>query len=163
MLFKKGFTLLEVLIAIAVLILMTSVLFLRQDGNKAKSEVEAAARQVASQLRSLQNDALNGKIVNEGSNNYAICRTGMRIESDGYMSFYERDCASGGTEIGLSSKKELKKVGFSATGDITFESPTGVVSASTITLISARDNNIRAVVCISDSGNIEEAFGSTCP
>ena len=60
--FKKGFSMIELLVVIVIVILMSAILFAgNQNKNKTRDEVDAATRQLASELRSLQNDALNGK------------------------------------------------------------------------------------------------------
>ena len=61
--YKRGFSVIEIVIAMALLIIMTAVLFVNQTSNKSQKEVEVAARQVAAQLRLLQNDSINGKYI----------------------------------------------------------------------------------------------------
>lgn len=164
---KRGFSLVELIVVMAIIVLMTAVLFLNQNKNKAQSEVEAAARQVAAQLRSLQNDALNGKMIEDKT----YCRTNFTVISkDKYDTYFYESCS------GIESPKSinifsLKNVEFKDTSyAVRFKSPTGEVTcesdANKMILISTKDSSKGMVVCISDSGSIIEEKGtdaSVCP
>ncbi|KKQ15536.1 MAG: hypothetical protein US25_C0002G0003 [Candidatus Moranbacteria bacterium GW2011_GWE1_36_7] len=58
---KHGFSLMELLLVVAITLIATAAIFSSNNSKKASSEVESAARQVAAHLRSLQNEALAGK------------------------------------------------------------------------------------------------------
>ncbi len=158
---------------IGILVMMTAVVLLNQNDNKARSEVEAAARMIAAQLRALQNDALSGKMLGAGSENI-VCNAGINFvnNADNYIVYYEKNCNNvTGPERENVQTVQLKKVRISvpSSGAVFFSTPVGKVDASgidsnRISLVSTRgDSTVQASVCISDSGNIQEVLGETCP
>jgi prepilin-type N-terminal cleavage/methylation domain-containing protein len=171
--FKSGFSLIELMIVIALIIIMTGVLLVNQNKNKAQQEVESSARQVAAQLRSLQNEALNGKQIENpsGSGTYnivcnfkfdspsldsSITNTGYDIS---YASCSDGSVISSGTQkIKLNTGKGNVTMN---TASVSFSAPWGAVSsASEVTLTDAGN---KAYVCVCSSGNIfDTTKDSTC-
>lgn len=172
---KSGFSLVELLIVFAIMIIMTSILLANQNNNKAKSDVEAAARQVAAQLRQLQNDALNGKQVNNGSGTMInACDFILNIggaQSDGVTStattyvIYNRDCTiAGHVPIKDTSNNIIKQTfNFNKNNKVTassasfvFSSPRGDVLSGNIVL---SEGSSQITVCVYSSGNVTELKG----
>ena len=161
----KGFSLVEVLISLAIIAIMTGTL-LMTGNNKSKQEVQLAAREIAAQLRLLQNDVLNGKVIG----GKIICKTEMNFktgndENKYEMKYYTGDCDSGGTEVKTETffpKKSKINLGEATEGSISFMAPLGKVDYSTlggpngILLQSERNLNQKMTVCVNDAGNIEE-------
>lgn len=166
----KGFSLVEVLISLAIIAIMTGT-FLMTGNNKGKQEVQLAAREVAAQLRLLQNDALNGKVI-DGK---IICKTEMNFKADPNtntnkyeMKYYTGDCDSGGTEVRTETfvpKKSEINLGEATEGSISFMAPLGKVDYSTlggpsgVLLQSEKNSDQKMTVCVNNAGNIEEVNG----
>lgn len=90
--FVSGFTLLEVLVVVAIIGIMTSVAFVSVQRGKIDKEVSAAAEQVASAIREAQNYALSGK---QPSTTETTCGFGFRrINLTRYNIFYNHTTAS---------------------------------------------------------------------
>lgn len=163
--FKKGFTLVEMIIAIFIMVIMAGVFFVSQSGNKSQEEVEVAARQVASQLRSLQNEALNGKKI--GNETACIFRFDTLASSNRYR-IRHYNCSGTLLDslfISLNSGKGNVIMGSSVV-TVRFRSPWGIIDIggnSKITFASTANTNTRASVCICSSGNIfEQKDDSSC-
>jgi len=163
---KQGFTLVELLIVAAIILIMTaaaiSVVVTR---NKPASEVESAAEQLVSRLKSLQNSAINGKSTGEGG--VALCNfsffTGeLSLENNYNNRMYasvETPC-HGGVPIVEASFLTAKGQNSSVTASnatATFSVPLGAVAASTsIILTSGLEQYF---VCIAVGGQITGAAG----
>ncbi len=158
----RGFTLIEFIIVIAIILLMTSVAAVNMNKNKGANEVENAALLVVAQLRALQNDAVNGKSVG----GTAVCQFKFDIV-DGEKKYTTtlKDCAATPATLGtpfvgyFSSKQDNGSVAGSATS-FTFLPPLGSVnSAGQITLTAGAD---KYYVCVSLAGSIL-AQSTLCP
>lgn len=186
---KSGFTLLEVLLAIGIMALMSGIVYLNaQNESKMRIEVEAAARQLAAHLRSLQNDALTGKHINinDGTGDHFACRAVMTLSMltvdpvDDYRNSYRENCTdaspNGSLIAGSPQSFNLRHVKIaSVIGDdlldghsIIFQSPRGEITKNgsriSITLEHNNDSSIQSTVCVSpDYGDIIEVYGSSCP
>ena len=147
--FKSGFSLAELLVVVAIIIIMTGVLFASMSGNKSQKDAENAARQVAAQLRQLQNEAINGKSINGQIACYFYFNSAGSRE---YTTSYN-DCSNdgGGTLISGSKSQPIKlnsgkgNVSMSET-NIYFELPHGKHSGTSLVTFTAGDK--RAYVCI---------------
>lgn len=62
----KGFTLIEVIVVIAIIGIMSSIMLAMMAENRIRSQVEAAAIEFSARLRTLQNDSLVGKFDSSG-------------------------------------------------------------------------------------------------
>ena len=161
----KGFSMIELLIVIAIIVIMTGVL-LSQKTNKSAIEVQSATRTVAAQLRSLQNDALNGKI----ADGKIICKAEMSFDpvNEQYSIKYYNDCSS--SVVLETNTFNLVKSDLQTGGTISFLVPMGKVNINLdggvkrVLLVSASDPSQKMTVCVNDAGNIEEIKGdvATC-
>ena len=151
----------ELLIVIAIIVIMTAVL-LSQKTNKGAIEVQAAARTIAVQLRALQNDALNGKIVSDE----IICKSEMVLDKNNntyQINYYYGACSTGGTQI-PGTPVALKKSTLQTTGTISFLTPEGKVTVSLgankgFLLVSTSDITQKMTICVDNAGNVEEKKG----
>ena len=147
MLRSRGFSMLEVLIVVAIMVIMTAVMFAMDNDSSAKKDVDAAATQIRAQLRALQNEALTGKNI-EGA---SACMFEFDSSSSSYTIRY-RKCDT--TIIKTMPAVVLKKVTMDA-NVITFLSPRGNTSSNSITITSKKDNSVNVVVSLNAYGNIE--------
>ncbi len=58
---KKGFSLLEMIIIVAIIVIMTMVMFVISFKDRSTKELEAVGREVAAAIRETQNNALTGR------------------------------------------------------------------------------------------------------
>jgi prepilin-type N-terminal cleavage/methylation domain-containing protein len=73
---RKGFTLPEVLVVIAIMAIMTAVVLISQQNTRNQRYLEAGGRQFAAVVQELQNNTLTGKQISAGR---TICGYGFRI------------------------------------------------------------------------------------
>lgn len=155
---KKAFSLIELLVVMAIILIMTAVLFSFDTGKQAQNDVETAGRQVASQLRSLQNDMLNGKQSSAGR--YA-CRAQMTFSNAGAsfnISYYDAcptDGSGTGTLLGTSQTVNLKNATFGSDGNIVFASPRGAINKG-VGQITIQSGSAVYYICVHGAGSIEE-------
>lgn len=156
----KGFSLIEIIIVLAIIAIMTGVLFANNNNNKASQEVQLAAREVAAQLRLLQNDAINGKVI--GGKN--ICKAEMYINAlaNTYQIRYYDQC-SPDHQIPAAGPLKLNKSKLSsAGGSISFAVPRAGITTTLgngFILESEKDPNQKMIICVKD-GNIKEIKGN---
>ena len=60
---KKGLTLLELIVVVAIIGIMSSVIFISMSQSKSRTALEQASREVAAAIRETQNYALTGKVL----------------------------------------------------------------------------------------------------
>lgn len=61
--FKSGFTLMELMVVVAIIGIMTAVTIVSLNRGKTEKQLEVAAREVAGAIREAQSNALNGKVL----------------------------------------------------------------------------------------------------
>lgn len=176
----RGFSLVEAVIVVAVIAIMTGVLFVRNN-NSGDKEIQTAAREIVAQLRILQNDALNGKVIN----GKIVCACEMYIDTN--LNTYETRYYECPYSVGNNSLDEEKKtftpkksklligsIGIQ-TGSITFLVPTGEAisvlpapngaGSQGFFLQSEKNPDLKMTICV-NSRNIEEMKGDStdyCP
>lgn len=146
---KKAFSLVEVLVVIALVLMMTGVVLSSYSRNKKAEEVEIAANETVVILRSLQNDALNGKMVD----GVPVCE--FRFQpAGGVYNLKEVSCANdlvnltdenfdfiggnGGSNISISGTT------------IIFNSPRGDLNSGQIKIVS---DGYEYYVCVQSNGS----------
>lgn len=167
---KKAFSLIELIIVIAIVVIMTAVLFVNRNSGRASSDVKNVSRQVAAQIRALQNEALNGKSV--GSQN--VCWYGFKTTngSKAYSIEYS-DCTVAvppanpnisGTQTVDLSKKRVSFSGTNADMVLSFESPRGNVYGGVKKTIgiTSEDGSVTNFVCVSAAGIVTEQTTIPC-
>jgi prepilin-type N-terminal cleavage/methylation domain-containing protein len=80
--FSKGFTLIEILVTIAVMIIMFTVGYYSLNSPKSESKLKAAQREVASAISAAHSNALQGKTVNKTFNKTLPKYWGFYIHND---------------------------------------------------------------------------------
>lgn len=173
---KRGFSLVEVLIVMAIMVIMTATIFLNRNDKKPFNDVEVASRQIASQVRSLQNEALNGKRFDtngDGVNDINAC--GMRFNTNPqdatktYMiSYYDCNSVPGliaGSLQKLHVGKSSTDASVNIQGDyyVQFNSPRAdiltnlpVFPTTPAIEIKSVGNSAKSLVCIYSNGSILE-------
>ena len=158
---KRGFSLMELMVVMAIIAIMTVAVFANKNSNKATSDVEVVTRQVAAQIRALQNEALNGKLI-EG---VIVCQYNFNAWNSVYTVSYG-DCTTNATIASGTQTVDLtkKKVSFDgAAVNLYFSSPRGNVDAKkTIVLKSTIDPTVKRWVCVSSDGVVTEQK-TVCP
>ncbi|HCP09002.1 MAG TPA: hypothetical protein DIT25_04360 [Candidatus Moranbacteria bacterium] len=111
---KKGFSLPELMIVIAIIGIMSGVALVSLSGSKEKKEVETAAREVEAAIRETQNGALTGKGVGASPGCY-------------FNFFYDKAAGTFGTDGGCMNVtyKLNNGVAFSGSGSFGFSIPFG--------------------------------------
>jgi prepilin-type N-terminal cleavage/methylation domain-containing protein len=155
---RRGFSMLELLIVLAIMVLMTGVVFVNRNSSKAAADVEMVARQVAAQIRALQNESLSGKQIgtNYVSRYYLGITNGTSTYTVSYKDSAGIDIVGGSQTVNLSKKR----VSFSwAAGgpSLYFVAPHGQIdSVKSIVITSMIDTNVKNWVCVSINGNVTE-------
>lgn len=145
---EKGFSLIELLVAIFILTLMSSYLLVSMNGSRTKEELKAEARKVASTLRETQKNALTGKTV--GGN--LACAFGVSSSvGSSYNAYYtpSGNCSSRTNYVTYTLQNS---VSISAI-DISFSLPRADTGGGSVVLSK---NGSTIQVCVSSSGQITE-------
>lgn len=169
--FRKGNSFVELLTIIGIIGIMTAVTYASMSSLRTGKEVEVAARQIASLIREVQNNAVSGKMMNGDT----TCRFYIEISNSGnnlaYRVSYRHDGGSGcdsASSVQYSSgtiekvNAVIPPLGPSAI-TIPYNVPHGATSGFNVVLRSSVDSSKQYVICTSSTGNIEEKEGSTCP
>ena len=167
----SGFTLIELMVSMAILSIMVTATIISMGGAKTKQEVEGAARQVAAAIREAQNYALTGK--NIGSSGDVPCR--FRLAATGTSSFtiQQKEFSSGscGIDSGSPLTYSLLAGVTVSTNNVSFDVPRGEVFNDALGELDGTDEVDFAVsksgstahVCVYPFGRIEEKpIGGSC-
>lgn len=173
---KKGFTLIEITIAIFVVSLMSTVVFVSMRTSKIDKELESSALEVVAAIRETQNNALNGKKPND---NYIPCRYEFKYRVGGVTNsyrisyyYYNHGVAGESCQVPMATPQVFanytlkNSVTFSGTNDsyfffgIPFGDITPVIADSTY--IQLTKNTRSHYVCITRTGKIYEKKALPC-
>jgi prepilin-type N-terminal cleavage/methylation domain-containing protein len=173
----QGFTLVELMVVMAMTAIMIGVTLTSLSGAKDRKAVETEARKFAATVREMQNYALTGKAID--SNGNPTCAVGINVINGGATAFQPRykyrtggvaSCAAGNTAADFGAVRPLSNgVTFSvgSTGDIYFDVPRGNIDFTSLvnpTRIEFAKSTARYSVCIYPIGRVEEQAGSVaCP
>jgi prepilin-type N-terminal cleavage/methylation domain-containing protein len=132
---KKGFTLLELMVVIAIMSIMSTLVIVSLAKSKNDRDVEAAGREVAAALREAQNDALTGK---SGTNQYP-CSVTFQVTGggSGYRLLYNYNSSPGQSDCGAAFQWIYNKALSSGvsispgSGNTVFSVPHGTFSSGT--------------------------------
>ena len=168
----------ELLIVIAIITIMTSILFVGQNENKAAYTVDGVSRIVAAQIRTMQGDAINGKVI---GGKFANAFQFYAFSGD--QTYHVRYMSSAFALIdGQDPSIAASKVIFGNDVDFYFKTPSGVLTpletpyvaglynpaAFTVggnievKIVSASDASVVRYICVSNRGSVIEQKTS-CP
>ena len=148
----KGFTILELVISIAIIAIISVAISTNLISFQRVASLDAAAKDIVSQLRSVQNKALSGE---DGNSDGTGDSWGVRFSNstyDTYAEFYGASFNSAnvtGTTT-LSSSVIFINPASSATKDIVFTKITGTTSPSTI-IIQTQDGSQTKTINVATS------------
>lgn len=168
---KSGFSLVELMVVLAIVLIMTGIFLANQNGNKDQENVETAARQVAAQIRQLQNEALSGKQIG----GVLVCGfrfdivSGALVFSTSYYSYSDCAAGTGAAQIGASTQFNLNSKGLlggtakaNSSNSFYFKAPRAGLSGGQVLInLVSKDGTKHASVCVCTSGNILEKGDDT--
>lgn len=161
-----GFTLLELMVAMAIVGILTAATAVSLNSSRTKKEVEVAAREVTAAIREAQNYALTGKRVSDTEYpcdykfNATIGASGYSIEYD-YHVYGSTTCDDSNVlySSSLKNKVTFKSV---APNPVSFSIPYGSTNPAARVVLEKK--SLQYTVCVNSSGNIEEKIGDVaCP
>lgn len=168
--YKKGFSLLELMIVIAFIGIMTSVTIVSLNSSRTKKQVEDTAREVAAAIREAQNGALTGKKTDA---THLPCNYYFtRVSDSAYSLSYQyhtgstSNCATGPFPANQTLATYVTQNGVSVNSfnTITFQVPfaniSGLVPVNLMPII-VNKGSVNYAVCVSSSGNVWEKPNST--
>lgn len=172
----KGFSLIELVVVIAIVMIMTALLLVVSSEDRTKRELETSSRQLAVGLRQAQNFALTGK--KQGTRrpcDFSFVSTGSAYRVD--YTYYEPGDPSGDIDgNGVTDCGDTPLLSATAVGatdlahgvvvatvpEVVFEVPFGKISTiyespitTPITFI-AHKAGVYYAVCLSPSGRVDE-------
>jgi prepilin-type N-terminal cleavage/methylation domain-containing protein len=165
--YLSGFTLIELVVSMAIISTMAAITIVSMSGAKTKQEVEGAARQVAAAIREAQNYAVTGKSINGA----VPCQ--FRISATATSSTFQlqqTNSTTCGAVSGSVSYSLQNGVQFSAAAEIRFDVPRGEprdasnaeLSSGNIDFVISKSGST-AHVCAYPLGRIEEKrVGENC-
>lgn len=153
---KNGFTLIEVMVVIAIIGIMTSISIVSFITSRRNAALEAASREVEAVLREAQNYALSGKNLTDPA-----C-VGFNVTT-----FLEGATLSGYRVVNscMNISFSLKnRIVFSSGGTIRFLIPHGRLGiAPNVNYFRVSDGVNYYNICVNDAGLITRNFNSACP
>lgn len=88
---KRGFTIIELLIVIAIMAILSATGFMSYQNARRDAVLRAAQREVATAIRMTQGYALQGKTQNTGGEDFTPCGYGFEFtDKDSYRIFYTK-------------------------------------------------------------------------
>lgn len=165
---KRGFTLVELMVVMAMTAIMISVTIVSLSGSRDKKAVESEARKFAAVVREAQNYALTGKQFVSGR---VTCSVGIGdITSDeaGYevLYFYRSgaDCTISPSQVTFATNTLSNGVHFSSTTSaFNFAVPRGETGLGSTLRIGLNKGSVMYSVCVYPTGRVEDVSGASCP
>jgi prepilin-type N-terminal cleavage/methylation domain-containing protein len=151
--FKKGFSIIELVIAVAIIVIMSSVIIISLTDSKDQQSLKTAAREVAAAIRDTQNNALAGK--NAGGTCKKYCFN-TAAGSSNYTTG-GNTCNGGGCPVSNLSLKN--GVTFAAASSMSFAIPRGDpgdFSSGTSLSVQLTKGGSSYYVCVSAVGYVYE-------
>lgn len=164
---KKGFTLIEVVVVVAIIAIMSAVIFSNVNSGRSQSAVDAATRTLANAIRELQQYSLTGKqmVTNSDPCLYQIAWiSGTARYTTTY--FYKDNSGTCNQSMTIATYTLPGGVLFSGTGSLGFTLPYGKPNFGTasVALPVIKAGSVSGVTCVYSNGLINSAVGSvSCP
>lgn len=156
----RAFTLLELLIVVAILGIISSILLVDSSGYRTTQHLDSAGREVEAVIRGAQNAALAGVQVAAADK-----PCGFRVTWGGSaysVTYRYKDGAGACNQSSVFSTHALANgVSFSNAGNFEFVLPYGAVTANQTILLSKLA--VFQAVCTYMDGRIITRSGNTCP
>lgn len=151
---EQGFTLIEIVIVIAIIGIMTALVFAISGPSRKSSELESSAVEVITALREAQNYALTGRQISADCTIYNMSLSGSE---------YVLTNIGGGTgTCKLSQTYKLKNgVTFIGSPSVNFEAPHAIKSGAGVIGLTKGGNNY--YICINSMGVITKNPNPSCP
>jgi prepilin-type N-terminal cleavage/methylation domain-containing protein len=167
---KKGFTLAELMIVVAIIGIMTSVSLLMFNKNRSQKEVETGARLLSATISQAYNNAITGKMYKVGGADKNACVYGVRggggtlgmISFASYIAPANTSCTQPGNPVSEITtniqgvKADVFQISYSLPFGKTEFNGVELVGPAKIRIYSARDNSIAYAVCVFPSGRVYE-------
>ncbi len=160
---KKAFTLIELLIVIAILSTLSTIMLVDFGGSRTNQELDEAAREVASAFREAQNYALTGY---QGVSNTIPCRYDVSWANTAYLlTYFYKNGAGVCNQSAVVRTYTLRKgIAFTGAGNFSFSPPHAVVSFAAVSVpVTVSKAGISYTVCTYNSGLINHTAGNACP
>lgn len=174
----KAFTLIEILIVIAIVTLFATVILIDSNQGRVRRETENAGREMEGAMRVAQNYALTGRKVIDATIPTTALPCYFMVRWDGGLSSYgityiykntsSDVCSPSGPSFVLATYALKNGVVFNATGSFYFSLPhanifDGSGPIATSKGVVMEKVGVRQIACIYAGGRIERVSGSTCP
>lgn len=156
---RRGFSIIELMIVMAIILIMTTVLFVNRGNSRAQNDVDAATRLVAAQIRALQNESLTGKRIKDGTIMKNANQHIFTVNSSDLITYNisYKDSSGGSINAGTQSFNLTKKrVKFDSAVSFYFESPRGDVASKQDIVLKSNDDSVTRHICVSVNGNVTE-------
>jgi prepilin-type N-terminal cleavage/methylation domain-containing protein len=166
---KRGFTLVELMVVMAMTAIMISVTIVSLSGSRDRKVVEGEARKFAAVVREAQNYALTGKQFISGR---VTCRVGISdiasLDETYDVSYTYRsgaDCTAAPSSAVFVTNTLSSGVTFSSTTSaFNFSVPRGETGLGSTLQVQLNKGSATYSVCIYRTGRVEEQMGSgACP
>jgi prepilin-type N-terminal cleavage/methylation domain-containing protein len=157
----RAFTMIELLIVVAILGITASVVFTNSSGSRTTQYLDNAGREVEAVIHQAQNAALTGVQLTSGDRPCGYRVTWAAGSAYSVMYRYKNGSGVCNQSSTLSTHTLQNGVVFDNDGTVEFTLPHGTVAAPA-TIRLARQG-VFQMVCVSAAGRIVTVSGSVCP
>lgn len=157
-----GYTLLELLVVVAIVSIASAIVISNFSASRVKEDTNASVREVMAVMRQAQNDALTGRqyVANAKPCRFQVSWAGSTYT---YTFWYLDSFGLCNTSLSVKSYTLKNSAAFSGVGSLSFSPPHGTVNPAVTNTIEITNSGSSRVVCVSATGLVTSAVGSTCP